>query len=145
MSEQTPQTTELSIPGPWRLDDPVNAAVLGDNDGYHVIEGDGKTEHLRVTGFFPIDIAHLITAAPDMRAMLDEAAPFLRQLAQHCEACEGAGEIVTGPSDEEATSEPCTHCKPLWDLIERVETPLVPAPAPVQPTPAVEEEDDVLF
>lgn len=65
-------TDQLSIPGPWRLNDPANAHVLEANDGYCVIEGDGKTEHLRVTGFFPLDVAHVIKAAPDLFAVLNE-------------------------------------------------------------------------
>lgn len=65
----------------------------------------------------------------DARELLEQAAPHLRTLASNCQACGGSGEIVFGQDDESAQSEPCKHCKPLWDLIER----MGPGPAPPPP------------
>jgi len=61
-------TDGLSIPGPWRLDDPINQYLLDDHDGYHIIEGESKTAHLHLTGFIPLDVAHAITAVPELLA-----------------------------------------------------------------------------
>jgi len=88
------------------------------------------------------DCVYLLGSLDVALELLANAAPHLRTAASHCEACEGSGEIVLGPDDEHAYSEPCTHCKPIWDLIERVE------PRHSQPAPAAaleEEEDDILF
>jgi hypothetical protein len=81
----------------------------------------------------------------ELREMLDEAAPFLRQLASQCEGCEGSGEIprASGPAPEDEYSEPCKHCEPIWKLIERIE-PARPAPVPV-PAAVQEEDDDIPF
>jgi hypothetical protein len=85
------------------------------------------------------DCDYLYWEFGDAKDLIEQAIPHLRSLASQCEACEGAGEIVYGDPDHES-SEPCKHCKPLWDLIERM-TP----PAPI-PQPTIEEvEDDVAF
>lgn len=73
-----------------------------------------------------------------LRGMLEEAAPFLRQLASQCEACEGSGEIQLTND----TSEPCVHCLDLWDLIVRIEPP--PIRTPVLP-PVEDQDDDIAF
>jgi hypothetical protein len=88
------------------------------------------------------DCDYLLTELDDKSALLIECEPHLRTLASQCESCEGSGEILTGPSDEEATSEPCTHCRPIWDLIERIEPP---APQPVRVTTAGDYDDDLPF
>lgn len=88
------------------------------------------------------DCVYLLGSIDVALELLANAAPHLRTAASHCEACEGSGEIVTGPSDEETTSEPCIHCKPIWDLIERIEPP---APQPVPVTTAGDYDDDLPF
>jgi hypothetical protein len=87
------------------------------------------------------DCDYLLTELDEKSAQLTECSPYLRNLARQCEACEGSNEIVTGPSDEEATGEPCAHCKPIWDLIERIE----PKPQPAQVEAVEEEENDIPF
>lgn len=89
------------------------------------------------------DCDYLLTELDDKSHALAECAPLLRRLAKECLDCEGSGEIVTGPSDEEATSEPCANCKPIWDLIERIEPP--PAPTPVPSATAGDFDDDLPF
>lgn len=87
------------------------------------------------------DCDFLYTEFGEARALLELAIPHLRTLAYQCEACGGSGELVLGSDDESAYGEPCKHCKPLWDLIERMEPPAAPPPQPV-----VEEvEDDIAF
>jgi hypothetical protein len=84
-------------------------------------------------------------AAREPEELLAEAAPLLRQLASRCEGCEGAGEIIRGDGNPENDhSEPCKHCKPIWDLIERIEPPQL-VPPPTAPAPAQEEDDDLPF
>lgn len=93
----------------------------------------------------------MATVSPDerspdeLRELLDEAAPLLRQLASLCEGCQGAAEIscANGPGPEDEYSEPCRHCAPIWELIERIE-PRQPAPVPV-PAAVQEEDDDLPF
>lgn len=67
---------------------------------------------------------------------LEAAVPFLRARAASCEACEGAGEHIVGHAPDDYQSEPCRHCKPIWDLIERIEPPRTSA-ASLEATPAV--------
>lgn len=72
---------------------------------------------------------------------LEAVAPFLRAHAKSCEACEGSGEKIVGHAPDDYWSEPCAHCKPIWDLVERIQPPRsapVVAPAPA----AVEEDND---
>ena len=88
------------------------------------------------------DCDYVLTELDDKLRSLDECIPFLRAHAKSCESCGGAGEIVRGPSDEEATSEPCANCKPIWDLIKRIEPP---KPRSVSLATEEEEEDDILF
>jgi hypothetical protein len=87
------------------------------------------------------DCVYLLGSLDVALDLLANAAPHLRTAAFHCEDCEGSGEIVRGPDDESAYSEPCANCKPIWDLIKRVE-PRRAQPAPVA---ALEEDDDILF
>lgn len=89
------------------------------------------------------DCDYLLTELDDRTQSLVECAPLLRRLAKECLDCEGSGEIVTGPSDEEATSEPCANCKPIWDLIERIEPP--PALTPVPSATVGDFDDDLPF
>lgn len=86
------------------------------------------------------DCVYLLGSFDIALELLRTTAPHLRTAASHCEACEGSGEIVRGPDDENSYSEPCEHCKPIWDLIERIE------PKRLKPvTEALEEEDDIAF
>jgi len=87
------------------------------------------------------DCDYLLTELDDKSRSLVECIPFLRAHAKSCEDCQGSGEIVSGPSDEEATSEPCANCKPIWDLVKRIEPP---KPLP-RVAATVEEEDDIAF
>lgn len=88
------------------------------------------------------DCVYLLDSLDTALELLRSTAPHLRTAASHCEDCEGSGEIVTGPNDEEATSEPCANCKPIWDLIERIEPKRLRPAAPIEEE---EEEDDILF
>ena len=65
-------------PGPWRLDAPSNAHVLGDD--YHVIEGgigcrspENGMMGFRITAFMSLADAKLVHAAPDMAEALRAA------------------------------------------------------------------------
>jgi hypothetical protein len=88
------------------------------------------------------DIRDLMNTAHDRaRALAIEAAPLLRRLAKQCEGCGGAGENVYGTSPEDERAEECTHCKPIWNLIERIEPPH-PARTPAPAQPAQEENDE---
>lgn len=66
---------------------------------------------------------------------LEAAVPFLRARAASCEACEGAGERIVGNAPDDYSSEPCEHCKPIWNLVERIQPPRVVATQPPQPGP----------
>lgn len=81
----------------------------------------------------------------DAAECLEQAIPFLRRLTQLCEDCEGAGEIIVGHAPDDYSSEPCKQCKPIWDLIERIQPPRRPTPTPVPTRPVEEEEDDIAF
>jgi hypothetical protein len=92
------------------------------------------------------DCDYLLTEFDEKSARLVECSPYLRSLASQCEFCQGSGEVITGevvigPRDEEAASEPCVHCKPIWDLIERIE----PKPQSVPVVAVEKEEDDIAF
>jgi len=69
------------------------------------------------------------------------AAPLLRAHAKSCEACEGSGEKIVGHAPDDYWGEPCQHCKPIWDLIERIE----PKPQAVPVVAVEEKEDDIAF
>jgi hypothetical protein len=87
------------------------------------------------------DCDYLLTELDDKSRCLAECIPFLRAHAKSCEACEGSGERIVGHEPADSWREPCGHCKPIWDLIERMEPP-APAPSP----PAIEEvQDDIIF
>lgn len=86
------------------------------------------------------DCDYLLSELDDKIRGLAECIPFLRAHAKSCEACEGSGEKIVGNAPDDYWSEPCKHCKPIWDLIERMEPPAPP------PQPAIEEvEDDIAF
>jgi hypothetical protein len=87
------------------------------------------------------DCDYLLTELDDKSGCLAECIPFLRAYAKSCEACGGSGEKIVGNAPDDYWSEPCEHCKPTWDLIERIQPPC-PTPAPVA---TEQEEDDVLF
>lgn len=91
------------------------------------------------------DCVHLLQQIDDMRELLNEALPYLRAHARSCEACEGSGENVVGNAPDDYWSEPCKHCKAIWDLIERIEPKRTAAPVAVLLQVGQEEEDDVLF
>lgn len=88
-----------------------------------------------------VDCMYLLQQIDDMRELLSEALPHLRNHARSCEVCEGAGENVVGNAPDDYWSEPCKHCADINRLVER----LTPAPAPA-PSPSTEEyPDDVPF
>lgn len=72
----------------------------------------------------------------DQASLLAQCIPHLQTFTRHCEACEGAGEIIS-PDD---SAEPCPHCAPIWDLMRRIEPPPKPAPQLIE-----EPEDDIAF
>lgn len=86
------------------------------------------------------DCHYLLTELDDKSRSLDECIPFLRAHAKSCEACGGSGEKIVGHAPDDYWSEPCELCKPIWDLVERLEPPK-PQPAAI----ATVEEDDVIF
>jgi hypothetical protein len=71
-----------------------------------------------------------------LKLLLTKCLPELRNLTQHCEACEGSGEILGADESAEA----CLHCKPIRDLIDQIEPPKPPVPQPI-----AEPEDDIAF
>ena len=80
------------------------------------------------------DCEYLLYKVDEQRLELDYALPMLRDLAHHCEACQGGGEII----DEFDIAEECPHCKRIHALIQRIKPP--------EPPPVVEEiDDDILF
>lgn len=95
-----------------------------------------------------VDFAGLQQAADEIcwkldevRDLLKEALPHLRDRVSSCEACDGAGVVVCGTSDEDSYEETCEICKDIQDLIARIE-PRLPKPAP---RPEPDEDDDVTF
>ena len=92
------------------------------------------------------DCDYLLTELDERSAQLAECSPYLRSLANQCEFCQGSrelviGKVVIGPRDEEPAREPCMHCKPIWDLIERIE----PKPQTTSVAVAEEQDDDIAF
>jgi hypothetical protein len=87
------------------------------------------------------DCDYLLTELDDKSHCLAECIPFLRAHAKSCEACGGSGEKIVGHAPDDYWSEPCAHCKPLWDLIERIE----PKPQAVPVAVTEEQEDDIAF
>ena len=75
----------------------------------------------------------------EYRVLLDKCYPLLRELASRCGYCEGAGVTVHGTCDEDSWEETCEHCKPIWDLAERIQPP--PPPPSLHPVL----EDDIAF
>ncbi len=100
----------------------------------------GNFEHLNAREQECRYLAQKLSEGPvprdELREMLDEAVPHLRKLAHACEACEGAGEILTHATDQ---AEACKHCKPIWDLIERIDPPK--PSKPVAPPPVATDAD----
>jgi len=72
----------------------------------------------------------------DLLADLMECEPHLRTLARLCEACEGSGEIVRVDDYDNEEWRRCEHCRPIWDLAERIN------PSPPPPESMYEEVDD---
>lgn len=97
---------------------------------------------LYAAGSTGLDLSPGDPLALDAAECLEQALPYLRRLTRHCEDCEGAGEIIVGHAPDDYWSEPCQHCKPIWDLIERIESP---APQPVPVTTAGDYDDDLPF
>lgn len=108
------------------------------------IEGIRKmlTDHIELTApnnqarGWRSDCEYLLAKIDDLQADLKACAPHLQAYARHCEACEGSGEIL----DHDDGGRQCEHCKPLWDLDERINPP----PPPSEPVHA-EIDDDILF
>lgn len=71
----------------------------------------------------------------DQASQIAACLPHLQVLTQYCEACQGCGEVLH--TDE--SGEPCGHCKPIWDLIHRINPPKQKA------QPIEEPEDDIAF
>ena len=82
------------------------------------------------------DCEYLLSKTDDLSADLAACVPHLRILARLCEACEGFGEIL----ESDDTAEECPYCRPLWQLIERIDPR---KPAPVQQI--MEMDDDIAF
>lgn len=97
------------------------------------VEQTAPTNHARG---WRSDSEYLLAKVDDLLADLKECEPHLRSLARSCEACEGSGEIL----DYEDTSRPCEHCRPIWNLAERINPP-PPIPEPVH----LGVEDDIPF
>lgn len=96
----------------------------------------------------PVDLTGLQQAADEIcwkldevRGLLKEALPHLRDRVSSCEACEGAGVVAHGTSDEDSYEETCEVCKDIQDLIARIE-PRLPKPTP---PPEPDEDDDIAF
>lgn len=98
---------------------------------------------LKVAGSTGLDLSPGDPLAWDAAECLEAALPFLRAHAKSCEACEGSGEKIVGHAPDDYWSEPCVHCKPIWDLVERIQPPR-PIPV-VAPAAAAVEEDNDLF
>lgn len=73
----------------------------------------------------------------EQASQLAACLPRLEDLRQHCEACQGAGEII----HEDDSAEECAHCKPIHDLIDRIVPPLPPTPQVIEEP----EDDDIAF
>ena len=82
------------------------------------------------------DCEYLLAKIDELLADLKDCEPHLRSLARSCEACEGSGEIL----DYENRSRPCEHCRPIWDLAERI-NPRFP---PIEPG-YEDVQDDIAF
>jgi hypothetical protein len=68
------------------------------------------------------------------------ALPFLRAHAHVCEVCEGGGEILRADD----SCETCQACKPIWDLIARIQPPRPqPTSIPIAQSPI--DDDDLPF
>lgn len=78
------------------------------------------------------DCEQLLTKVDGCLLDLSYCAKHLRTLVRYCEACEGSGEII----QDDDTAEDCSHCKPIWVLIQRIDPPKPP------PMPVIEERDD---
>jgi hypothetical protein len=96
----------------------------------------GLVPQLRRIAEIPAFSQHVGVEASEAADCLEAAIPFLRARAASCEACEGAGERIVGHAPDDYQSEPCKHCKPIWDLIERIEPPGMSA-ASLEATPPV--------
>jgi hypothetical protein len=103
----------------------------------------GIVAQLRRIAEIPALSQHVGVEVSEAADCLEAAIPFLRARAASCEACEGAGEHIVGHAPDDYQSEPCKHCKPIWDLIERIEPKRVAAPVAV-PSQAAQEEEDVV-
>lgn len=80
-------------------------------------------------------VAKRYVHATDYEDLVAAVLPHLGALTDHCEACEGAGEIIFN----DGTVERCMHCKPVWDLIQSLQDPK-PSPRPEEPV-----DDDIAF
>lgn len=77
----------------------------------------------------------------EVRGLLRDAIPYLREAQGRCEGCDGAGVVVCGTSDEDSYEETCRSCEGLQNLIERI-TPRLPLPPPA---PEPDEDDGIAF
>lgn len=63
---------------PFRLDDPINAHIVG--DGYHVIEGGEGENCWSLSGFVPDDAARLMAASPLLLAALENGREIVQDV-----------------------------------------------------------------